>query len=82
MPTLTPTQITERRQEVIRQFQEYRVALGEALDEVEDSLERGEFAVASNTMSMISQHQASASIKMRATLIKFGFLSRESTDDN
>ena len=71
----------KQRRAVITSFQAYRQTMDNALADVEAALGRGEFALASRAMSEISNIQAKASIEMRGTLVRHGFLAREATDD-
>jgi len=66
---------------VIIEFQAYRQTLDNAMQEVEECLGKGEYALACRVMSAVSTTQAKASIEIRSTLVRNGFLAREATDD-
>lgn len=80
MAALTPVELEQRRNEMIRQLEDYKTATTDALDEVIASLGRGEYAGACQLMGDISKQQAQTSVKMRAVLVKNGFMVRERED--
>lgn len=76
----TPAELDAKRDEMIRQFSEYRRQVMGGFDSVVEALSKGEYAHACNLMSTISQHQGQASVNMRAVLVKNGFLVRERSE--
>lgn len=81
MSTLSLSQLKQRRQAALDQFREFRKVVEDGYDQVETAMEQGQYREACEIMTRISQGQASASVKMRNTLIKFGFVSREGSND-
>jgi hypothetical protein len=78
MPNIpTPHDLEGKRDEMIRQLSEYRDQVAQAFDAVVTALSNGEYATACSVMSTISAHQAQASVRMRAVLVKNGFMVRE-----
>jgi hypothetical protein len=73
--------VDQYRQQVTDEFKKYSKEVHGALAQVTQALSRGEYALACQMMSAISQAQASASVQMRSTLVRHGFISREDTDD-
>ena len=76
----TPADLEAKRDEMIRQFTEYRDQVMEGFDSVVEALSKGEYAHACSLMSTISAHQGQASVRMRAVLVKQGFLVRERSE--
>lgn len=73
--------LDDQKRHLTTEFRTYRDEIRDALRNVESALARGEYALACQMMSAISQAQASASVQMRSTLVRHGFISREDTDD-
>ena len=81
MATPTPAQLATLKSAMLENFDQYRISLDEAMDEVESSLKRNEYALACRQLSAISQQHARTSVAFRNALIKQGFLARETEDD-
>jgi len=73
--------VDQYRKQVTEEFRAYSREVQSSLSQVATALSRGEYALACQMMSAISQAQASASVQMRSTLVRHGFISREDTDD-
>lgn len=73
----TPSQLEARRDEVIDNLQKYRTQVNDAFDAIEQAISKGEYAYACSLMSAVSSHQGQASVNMRTTLVRYGFLARE-----
>lgn len=80
MAVLTTAELEAKREELVQQFNNYATQVKDGLDEVNNALSLGEYARACAIMNTISSHQAQSSIKMRAVLVKFGFIVRERSD--
>ena len=81
MATPSKAQLERSHELMMAGFQDYRASLEEAMDKVAESLEGKEYALACRQLSAISQTHARTSVNFRNTLIKQGFLARESEDD-
>lgn len=81
MATPTPAQLERMKTTMLESFTDYRAAIDEAMDDVATALGNGEYALACRQLSAISQQHARTSVSFRHTLIKQGFLARESEDD-
>lgn len=75
------TALEAKREEMIKQVEEYRTQVTDAFDEILASLRKGEYAGACSIMSTLSKHQAQASVNMRTVLIRHGFIAREKDSD-
>lgn len=74
---LSAQDLEAKREEVIAQFEQYRDQVMNGMDSVIAALRKGEYASACEIMSTLSQHQGQASVRMRAVLVKQGFIVRE-----
>jgi hypothetical protein len=73
---------TDKRATAVRiEFQAYRTTIDKALGQVENHIAAGEYALACRIMAAVSQAQAKASVEMRSTLVRHGFIAREATDE-
>lgn len=77
---LSTEELENRRQEMITQFEKYQTQVSDALNGVSQALTLGQYAMACSIMSTVSAHQAQASVRMRAVLVKNGFIVRERND--
>jgi len=80
MVMLTAAELEAKREELLRQFNEYTTQVKDGLDAVSEALGFGEYARACSLMNTVSAHQAQASVRMRAVLVKNGFVVRERSD--
>jgi hypothetical protein len=77
---LSSRELEAKREELIEKFEEYRDQVLGGMSDVITALHNGEYAHACELMSTISSHQGQASVRMRAVLVKQGFIVRERQD--
>lgn len=80
MPVPSAQELEAKREAIIKELNEYRDQVSAGFDDVETALANGEYAHACALMSTISAHQGQASVKMRAVLVRNGFIVRERND--
>lgn len=77
----TADELEVKREELIARFEEYCTQVADGFESVVCALRDQRYAEACSIMSTISAHQGQASVKMRAVLVKGGFIVRERNDD-
>lgn len=73
-------ELETKRDEMIAQLEQFKAQVSEGFDQAIDAMRKGEYAGACSVMSTLSAHQAQASVRMRAVLVKNGFMVRERDD--
>lgn len=69
------------RAKLLRQWGNWRALLAEAMDNIHDALEDGQYAQASAIMDEITMGQAQASLSMRSILVKAGVINDGDDDE-
>lgn len=77
-----PTMQAGDRARLVKGWQNWRAVLAEAMDNIHDCIEAGEYVKASAIMDEITMQQAQTSLTMRSILVRAGVIGEEGADPN
>lgn len=66
---------------MVANWQQWRLALAEAMDTVHDALEAKDYSTANEVMSTITLHQAKMTVRMTNVLIRNGIIKGDVSDE-